>query len=377
MMKSIVRQRYLIDHAFASLARHKSLNLGLLLIYTLIVFSLTSVLMFGHALRSEAALLFAHSPDLVLQRVVAGRHELITADYLSRAEAIPGVDQAQGRLWGYYYDPVVAANYTLMVPPQDGPENGTVVIGEGVARTRGASTGDVLTFRGQGGELFPFTVASVLPATSNIVSADLMLLSESDFRRFFAVTPNFFTDITLRLSERETAQAIADRLIGQLPDTRPIGRDDVLGFYRFVFDWREGMVMVLLLGALMALMIFTIQKATGLSAEERHEIWVLKAVGWNAFDVIASKIWEGVLISATAFLVGSTLAYWHVFSASYLFLEPVLMGWSTLKPALHLIPFIDGLQLLLLSLCTVVPYALATTGPIWRVTVADSDTLVR
>jgi ABC-type lipoprotein release transport system permease subunit len=264
-----------------------------------------------------------------------------------------------------------------MVPPQDGSEIGTVVIGEGIARTRGASPGDVLAIRGQDGELFAFTVASVLPATSNIVSADLMLLSESDFRRFFAITPSLFTDITLRLSNHEAAQAIADRLVSQLPGTRAIGRDDVLGFYRFVLDWREGMIMVLVLGALMALMIFTIQKATGLSAEERHEIWVLKAVGWDTFDVVASKIWEGVLISATAFLVGSTLAYWHVFSASYLFLEPVLVGWSALKPTLHLVPFVDGLQLLLLCLCTVVPYALATTVPIWRVAVADSNTLVR
>jgi hypothetical protein len=377
MTKSIIRQRYLIDHAFASLARHKSLNLGMLLIYTLIVFSLASVLMFGHALRSEAALLFVNAPDLVLQRVVAGRHEQISAEYLTRVKTIPGVDQAQGRLWGYYYDPVVAANYTLMVPPRDEPEIGTVVIGEGIARTRGASPGDVLAFRGQDGDLFPFTVASVLPATSNIVSADLMLLNESDFRRFFAITPSLFTDITLRLSKRESAQAIAERLISQLPDTRPIGRDDVLSFYGFVFDWRQGMVMVLLLGSLLALMIFAIQKASGLSAQERHEIWVLKAVGWDTFDVIASKIWEGILISATAFLVGSTLAFWHVFSASYLFLEPVIMGWSTLKPALHLIPFVDGLQMLLLSLCTIVPYALATTGPIWRVAVADSDVAVR
>jgi hypothetical protein len=377
MKQSLVRQRYLIDYAFAALARHKSLHLGLLLIYTLIVFSLASVLMFGHAVRNEAAILFTHSPDLVLQRVIAGRHELISSDYLASAKVLPGVERAQGRLWGYYYDPVVKANYTVMVPPQDAPENGSAVIGEGVARTRGASPGDVLSFRGQNGELFPFSVASVLPATSNIVSADLMLLSESDFRRFFAIEPGLFTDITLRLSSQTKRQAVAKRLTSQLSNLRAISRDDVLRYYRHVFDWREGMVMVLLLGAIMALMIFAIQKATGLSAEERLEIWLLKAVGWDTADVIASKIWEGVLISVTAFLVGSTLAYWHVFSASYLFLEPVLIGWSTLKPALHLVPFIDGWQLLMLCLFTIVPYALATTGPIWRVAVADSDTLGR
>jgi ABC-type lipoprotein release transport system permease subunit len=377
MTRGFIRQRYLIDHAFASLARHKLLNLGMLLVFTLIVFSLCSVLMFSHALRIEAAILFAQSPDLVLQRILLGRHELIPADYQERVEGIAGVERVQGRLWGYHYDPVVAANYTLMVPPSNAPTVGDVIIGQGIARTRGAGVGDVLAFRAHDGELHPFTVSSILPVETNMVSADLMLLSAADFRRFFGVASEHFNDLVIELSNTGTPQEVAARLAKALPDTRAIARDEVLGTYSALFDWRKGTVLALLIGSLLALFIFFVQKASGLSAEERHEVGILRAVGWQTLDIIATKCWEGVLIAGSAFLVGCTLAYWHIFSASYILLEPVLMGWSTLNPGLRLTPFMDGLQLLLLFIFTVVPYALATSGPVWQAAIVDPDSVMR
>ena len=80
-MNSFLRkQRYLIDFTLASLARRPGKNLGLLLVYTLIVFMLASVMLFTHALRSEAIAVLKNSPEIILQRMVAGRHDLIPAE---------------------------------------------------------------------------------------------------------------------------------------------------------------------------------------------------------------------------------------------------------------------------------------------------------
>ena len=73
----IEKQQHLIDFTLASLARRKGKNLGLLAIYTLLVFVLASVALFSHALRSEAQRILAGTPEIVLQRLVAGRHDLI------------------------------------------------------------------------------------------------------------------------------------------------------------------------------------------------------------------------------------------------------------------------------------------------------------
>jgi ABC-type lipoprotein release transport system permease subunit len=280
-------------------------------------------------------------------------------------------------LWGYYYDPAVAANYTFTVPRKGAPAAGSIVIGEGIAYIRGASVGDVFSFHDHKGKLLPFTVEAILPADSALVTADLMLISEADFRRFFGIESGRYTDIVLQLTSPDLAGEVAADVVARLPDIRTIGRDEILGSYKALFDWREGMMPVLLVGTLLALMIFVMQKASGLSAEELREVGILRAVGWEVLDIITAKCWEGALIAGSAFLIGCTLAYWHVFSASSMLLEPVLTGWSTLNPDLRLVPFMDGSQLLILFFCTVIPYALATTGPVWRAAVADPDRIMR
>ena len=53
------KQRYLIDFTLLALARRKTRNLGLLLVYTVLVFMLASVTLYSHALRQEAARVLA------------------------------------------------------------------------------------------------------------------------------------------------------------------------------------------------------------------------------------------------------------------------------------------------------------------------------
>ena len=142
------RQKYLIDFTLSSLLRRRAKNAGLLLVYTLIVFVLASVMLFTHALRHEAVHVLAEAPEIVLQRMVAGRHDLVPASYLDRIGEVRGLQKKAGRLWGYFYDPAVRANYTLLVPPTDAPASGEAVIGAGIARARGLSVGDFVTWRG-------------------------------------------------------------------------------------------------------------------------------------------------------------------------------------------------------------------------------------
>jgi cell division protein FtsX len=371
------RQRYLIDYSLSSLARRPGKHLGLLLVYTLIVFLLASVLLFTQSLRREAALVLADSPEIVLQRLVAGRHDLIPAEYLDRIGKIRGVTDMYGRLWGYFYDPVVRANYTLMVPRDREIAVGEIQIGNGIARTRGLGTGDYLSLRSAHGEPFSLRVTGLLPHETEIVSADLMLLSEQDFRRFFALPPERFTDIVLQVRNPQEVRKVAEKLSLALPDTRPILREEVLRTYDAVFGWRQGLVFVLLAGAVLAFVIFAWDRASGLSGEERREIGILKSIGWETGDLIRMKFWEGAILSLSAFLIGYLLAYGHVFYLSAGLFEPVLKGWAVLYPDFRPIPFVDGLQVATLFSFTVFPYTVATIVPIWRAAVTDPDAVMR
>lgn len=361
----------------ASLMRRKLKTFGLLVVYTAIVFLLASVMLYASALRHAARQVLKDAPDVTVQRMVAGRHDLLPGTYLERLGRIRGVQKQLARLWGYYYDPVIRATYTLMVPPAAAPAAGTIAVGAALARARGLSPGSVISFRSYAGELFSFNVARVLPHEEELASADLVLLAESDYRAFFRVPEGLYTDVALFVANPQEVRNVARKVAEGLPDSRPILREEVLRTYESVFDWREGLVLVLLSGAVLAFAIFAWEKAAGLSAEERREIGILKAIGWETGDVIAMKLWEGALVSVVAFLVGYVAAYLHVFYGSASLFEPVLKGWAVLYPRFVLAPVVDGLQLATLFFFTVFPYTAATLVPIWRAAITDPDDVMR
>jgi ABC-type lipoprotein release transport system permease subunit len=134
---------------------------------------------------------------------------------------------------------------------------------------------------------------------------------------------------------------------------------------------------VILSAAVLAFIIFAWDKASGLSAEEKKEIGILKAIGWETGDILLMKFWEGAVVSLTAFLAGILLAYLHVFFTPVVLFEPVLKGWSTLYPSFRLVPFINAYQVATLFFLTVVPYTVSTIVPSWRAATIDPDSVMR
>ncbi len=377
MMHFIRRQRYLVDFTLSSLLRRKGKNLGLLLVYTMIVFLLASVMLFTHALRKEAGIVLQNSPEIILQRIVAGRHAFVPTEYLDRIGKIRGVIRKEGRLWGYFYDPTVKANYTIMVNEDKQLTTTETIIGAGIARTRGLVLGDYLPIRSFDGKTYSFQVKEILDADSELVSADLVFLSEKAYRKTFGVPDDVYTDLVLAVKNPREVRKIAEKLSLKFPDTRPILREEVLRTYDSIFSWRQGIVFVLLVGAILAFVIFAWDKASGLSAEEKREIGILKAIGWETGDVLRMKFWEGAIISLSAFFLGYIGAYVHVFYGSAFLFEPVLKGWSVLYPSFTPVPFVDGLQVATLFFFTVFPYIVATIVPIWQVSITDPDAVMR
>lgn len=373
----IEKQKYLIDYTLAALARRKAKNVGLLVVYALLVFVLASVMLFTHALRQEARTVLEGAPEVVLQRMVAGRHDLIPPGYLERLGRMRGVQSSEGRLWGYYYDPVVKANYTFMAPNDMDVASGSIVVGAGMARVRGLAVGNTLALRSYTGELMRFAVARILAPESELVSADLVLMSADDFRRFFAIPAGHFTDIALRVANPLEVRNVAGKLVAQFPDSRPILREEILRTYESIFSWREGIVLMLTSLALLAFVILAWEKASGLAADERREIGILKAIGWETGDVLRMKFWEAALVSLFAFLIGYLAAYVHVFHFASALFAPVLKGWAVLYPRFELSPVIDGFQVATLFFFTVFPYAAATLVPIWRAAITDPDAVMR
>jgi ABC-type lipoprotein release transport system permease subunit len=371
------RYRNVLEFALSSLSRRKAKNVSLVVLYTLIVFVLASLVFFVSAMKREAASILAGAPDMVVQKVMAGRHDLIPLEYASEIAGIPGVSSVEPRLWGYYYDAAMGANYTVMASAALAKDPDAVGLGSGVARTRKVGVGDLISFPAVDRSELLMEVRRILPDESELAAADLILVSETAFRRWFKFPTGHATDLALSVRNPAELSTIAKKIVERFPDARPIPKSEMLRTYDSVFDWRGGMVVVILTGALLAFVIFAWDKATGLSAEERKEIGVLKSVGWETSDVLLLKFWEGTVISLSGFLMGIILAWCHLFFLSAPLFEGALKGWAVLYPRFRLVPAVDAYQLAILFFLTVVPYTTATIIPSWRAATVDPDAAMR
>ncbi len=371
------RHLNVLRHALAGLARRPGRMGALLVVYATVVAALASVLLFGHALRAEADRLLAQAPDVLVQQISAGRHALMPAEAVTALADIRGARNARPRLWGYYNDAANGANYTVRARIQAPPPPEHAVIGAGVARARAVAVGDYLFLQTPDGAPFRLRVADILPDHTELATADWILLGEADVRRLFALPDGVYTDLALTVRNPAEIPTVATKIAEALPGSRVLTRDDLARSYQSVFDWREGVGLVLMAGAVLAFLLLAAEHAAGLSHEERREIGLLKAVGWETADVLRLKLWEGALVSVTAFLVGYLLAWAHVFLFGAPLLRPLLRGWAVLYPRVDLPAVVDPLQVSLLLLLTVVPYTAATLIPAWRAATLDPDSAMR
>jgi lipoprotein-releasing system permease protein len=383
-----MRQLKILEYALASLLRRKGKTISLVLVYALTIAVLASVLLLTHALRTEAGRLLANSPELIVQRILGGRHDLLPERYQETIAGLPGVGRVEPRIWGYYYDALVGVNYTLQgvgageseLPLLEGrlptgPDE--CAVGSGVAASRLLTVGDDLILIDGENLGVSYSVVGVFSTESDLLTHDLILFEPETLRQFFGFPPGMATDLAVEVFNRQEVDNLAHKIKRELPDARPITRAEISRTYDAVFNWRSGMLLSIFALALVAFCVLAWDKATGLSAEEKREIGILKAVGWDTSDVLLFKFWEGAVISVSAFLLGLAVAFVHVFWLKAPLLAMVMKGWSVLFPDFQLVAHVDLQQLFTLGFLTIIPYLVTTVVPSWRSATTDPDSVMR
>ena len=203
---------------------------------------------------------------------------------------------------------------------------GEIVVGLALERTRGLSAGNGISFRAYSGELHTFIVAAVLAHESELVSADLVLMNEADFRRFFAHPDGYqHRHRVVGGQPARGAHVGVKLLMARPPDLRLILREDeVLRTHASIFDWREGM-MLALSAAILAFAASSPGRLSSVGGKKNARSASL-AIGWETGDVIAMKFWEGFLVSLLPSWSAGVAAYVHAFHFEFTLFAPVLEG---------------------------------------------------
>lgn len=385
------RHLRMLDAAVASLLRCRTKTLVVIAVYSLLVALLASLLLYVRTLRTESQRLLATAPEIVVQRLRGGRHELVPVAWADTVRALRGVGEVTPRVWGYVYDVPTGANFTFWgassVPAaalefHDGEmigpvSSGTCVVGQGVADVRFLGVGDRLPLRAADGSLFAPRVVGIFTAESALLTNDLVVLSTADLRRVFGMDVGVATDIAVSVRNPSEVDTVARKIQEAWPDVRTVTRRQILQTYDAVFDWRGGVWAALLLSTVLAFGVLVWDRATGLTAEEYRSIGILKAVGWTSREVLELKLLEGTIVSATSLLTGVVAAQVHLVVFDGALFARVLRGWSVLFPPFEVSPALDAYTLLVCLPLAVMPYLAASLVPAWRAAVTDPDTIIR
>ncbi len=383
------RHLKLIEFALSSLWRRKYKNLSIGGLYVLMVFMVASVVFFSESFKKEALLLLQDCPELIVQRSIAGRHALVPEAYIRTIKEMPGVGRVIPRLWGYYYDTLTGANYTVVgrggifeedikaltgrLPRTDDE----VAVGYGVSDLRFLEEGSELTLQDSKGRLRKFKVVGLFSRASQLLTNDLIIMTDRAVREFFQIPEGMSTDLYVEVYNPQEVSTLAKKIKARLPQARPISRSEVQSTYESVFSWRSGLLLAVLLGSLMGFFLLAWDRATALGAEEKREIGILKAIGWDARDVIEARLIEAGILSVSAFLIGTSLAVAHLYFTDAALFAPVLKGWSVLFPPFRLLPSLGLYEIVVVFSLTVLPYMFAVVVPTWRASVVSPEEVMR
>ena len=390
-MSGLAKHLNILDYSLASLWRRRLKNMSILVVFTGVIFLVASFQMVTQALTEKAELALRSAPEITLQKMSAGRQVAIPLHYAQKLSSLYGIRDIVPRIWGYYFDELQGANYTVMgidvrrmpladklqLTLQEGEagldQRGGVVVGNSVKGIIDIKGGNLLTLFRPDLSLVSFTVNGVFKQETGILTDDLIAMHIDDARSLFDIPENMATDLCVYVTNKSEISTIAKKIAALLPDTRVLTRNQINKTYQVVFGWRSGFASVCLLTALTAFVILAWDKASGLSPEEKREISILKILGWETSDILGIRFWEGFLVSGLAFIIGCTLAYIHVIFFQASLFRPMMIGWSVIFPSLKLAPSFDAANFLLIFCFSVLPYLAATIIPAWRSASVPAD----
>ncbi|EDZ62151.1 membrane protein containing DUF214, permase predicted [Sulfurimonas gotlandica GD1] len=387
---------YLIEYAINAILRQKYKSFFITTVLTLLVFLLTSVFFITNSIKYELDSTVDALPEIVVQKIKAGRHYDIDVEIQEEILGITGVIDAVARVWGYYYFENAGVNFSVVGVDEfekqyknsltnvvksgelGESQNSFMVVGSGVKKTMHKNYyKEYFNFIKPDGTLKKVDVVGVFDGDTQLESNDMIVMSKENVREIFDIDESKATDIVVKVSNPDEVQTIASKIKLIFPDSRIITKNDLKISYQNIFDYKSGIFLALFIISLFTFFIIIYDKASGLSNEEKREIGILKAIGWRVDDVLKEKFYEGFIISFIAYIVGVILAFGFVYILQAPLLQNIFTGYSQLKTSFEL-PFIFDVQTLFLVFFLSVPiYIAATIIPSWKTATLDADEVIR
>jgi ABC-type lipoprotein release transport system permease subunit len=378
----------LLAYAVGALQRRSGKSFALASGLALAVALVAAVLFLTDALRADADRARDAVPDLVVERIVAGRISTMRASDTESLKNPPilAIANIRPRAWGYLFVPALQGNVTVTSSPMSEPELDARAIEEGrdlksgahemvmgrtLAHALGVVVGDQLQLPSPRLAAPPLKLVGTFSSKVDLIAADVIACDENDARALLGLPADEATDLAVTLSNPAEARIVSQTIAARLPGARIVEKDLLSRVYALAYGRRSGIMLAASIPAFLALLLLAWDRASGLGPEEKKEIAILKAVGFATSDVLTTKMLEALVVACTGTAIGLLLGYSWVFWLGAAGLRPAIAGWSAIYPDQALTPMVDATQLFAIAFGVVLPFVALSIIPAWRAATLD------
>ncbi len=382
----------MLNFAIESLKRRKYKNLAVFLIFSTLITLVFSVFLTSEALKHALYKTLKDEPDIIIQKISAGRMVPMPLERAFEMAEIEGVGKIYPRVWGYYYFKPAGVNFSVVGYEEDMPlfskaltlflQKSTLppdaaLIGEGVREVLKKHWFDkTFHFVKPDGTMYEIAIAGVFK-NDTLLNYDTILLPMSAAKEVLGLSEEEVSDFALEVTNPKEIENVANKLRFSYPDSRVITRENLKSSYQNVFDYKSGLFLALMISSFFAFFILVFEKASSVGREQAKEIGILKAVGWRIEDVLKLKFLEAVLILIFSYITGILLSYIWVYNLQGVGIREIFSGFSVLKPPLRLEPYFDISLFITIFLISAPLYLAASIIPSWRAAVVDVEEVLR
>ncbi len=388
---------YLIEYALNSLFRQKSKNIFIVIIFTLLISLVTSVFFIANSIKYELNNTVNSLPAITIQNLQGGKIVDIKASVVDDIIGISGVQDANARVWGYYYFQNAGVNFSivgidnfesqytksLQYIVDDSTktavlDNSSMLIGSGVKKILEENYyKNYFNFIKTDGTFKKVNIGGVFDSNIELQSNDMILVSKDLAYEILGMPQDMATDIVVKVSNPIEIETIVQKIKLLYPNTRIITNEDFKVSYQNIFDYKSGVFLALFIISLFTFFIIIYDKVSGLTSAEKKEIGILKAIGWRVDDVLKEKFYESFIISFISYCVGVLFSLIFVYILNAPILRDIFEGYSQLKTTFNL-PFVLDIQTLTLVFFITIPiFVAATIIPSWKSATLDADEVMR
>lgn len=360
---------------------------------SLLVALLASTFFLSNAMKADYNALIDSYPDIVLQNQKAGINATIKSSIADKLLFLDGVKSSEARVYGSYYfnraDSELAIIGVNMFTPSLSTFINTLMqkhsLNEGEMLVSSSAKQllskhyykEYFNFVKSDGSLQKMQIQGVFKNSKKFPNKNILVMLKSDARKIFNYKEGEARDIAIDVANADEVASIALKIGELYPSMKVILKEDLRVKYENLYNLRSGFFLTIFIITFFTFFIIIYDKLSGLNSEKRREIGVLKAIGWRVGDVLNAKLYEGVILSLSAYLTGIFLAFVYVYLLDAPLLKNIFLNNYNLLQNYTIHFSVDYETLALLFFLSVPIYIAATVIPSWKIATLDADEVMR